>query len=91
MKYISTTQLQRNPKQVFSKTPFQIVLSNSEVQGMIVSKEAVELMESSGILEQIQEELWELHDQETIKVVTEAREGKGDGKDFNEFMKEYAA
>lgn len=91
MTYVSTTQLQRNPKEVFGKSPVQIILSNNEVQGMIFSKEATELLQKSGILEQIQEELWELSDAETVQVVKESREKKGDSIDFDIFAKAYAA
>lgn len=76
--FISITNLQRNLKKIFiSKQPIHIVLSKNTVNGMVFSKGATELLLESGALDQIREELWELHDKDTIQVVRQSRKGKG--------------
>ncbi len=76
--FISITNLQRQLKKVFySKQPIHIVLSNNTVSGLVFSKEATKLIMESGVLDQVREELWELQDKETVRVVRESRKGKG--------------
>ncbi|MFH0770265.1 MAG: hypothetical protein V1926_02705 [Candidatus Peregrinibacteria bacterium] len=76
--FISITNLQRQLKKVFySDQPIHIVLSNNAVSGIVFSKEAAELLLESGSLDQIREELWELHDPETVQLVQGSRKGKG--------------
>ena len=76
--FISITNLQRELKKVFSsRMPVRVVLSRNEVSGLVFSKDAAQKILSSGVLDQIREELWELNDPETIRVVRESRNGKG--------------
>ncbi len=44
MDFISVTQLQRNTKKVLSDKPFQIILNNNESNGMILSKQAADIL-----------------------------------------------
>lgn len=77
--FISITNLQRQLKKVFySKQPIHVVLSNNAVSGIVFSKEAAELLLQSGALDQIREELWELHDKDTVDLVRSSRGGKGE-------------
>jgi hypothetical protein len=88
MHFVSTTQIQRNPKSVFGKEPFQIILSNNKPQGMLLSQEVTEYLEKSGILQQIQEELWEISDSETCDVIQDFRQGgKKDSLLFKDMKK----
>lgn len=76
--FISITNLQRNISKVFSsKKPFQIVLSNNAVKGIVIPTKPAKALLESGMLEQLREELWELNDAETIKLVEESRKGRG--------------
>lgn len=73
---ISITNLQRHLKKVFySKQPIHVVLSNNAVSGIVFSKKAAELLLTSGSLNQIREEFWELHDKETVELVQRSRKG----------------
>ncbi len=88
--FISITHLQRQLKKVFySKTPMRVVLSHNAVSGIVFSQEAAELLLKSGALDQIQEELWELHDKETRDVVIRSRKGETKPIPFDTFAKEY--
>jgi len=76
--FISITDLQRHLKKVFySKKPMHIVLSHNAVSGIVFSRETAELLLKSGVLDQIREELWELQDPETVRVVRESKKGRG--------------
>lgn len=76
--FISITNLQRQLKKVFyTKQPFHIVLSKNAVSGLVFSKEAAELLLQSGALDQIREELWELHDKETVELTRSSKRGRG--------------
>jgi hypothetical protein len=82
--FISITHLQRQLKKVFySKQPIHVVLSNNAVSGLVFSKEAAEWLLESGALDQIREELWELHDKETSDIVTSHRKGRGTPVSFD--------
>lgn len=75
--FIPTTKVQRETKAVFaSETPFQIVLNNNEINGMIINRDTAQALLDSDILEQIQEELWESKDPTTSQMIKEARSGK---------------
>ncbi len=88
---ISITDLQRQLKGVFDDTePMRIVLSKNAVRGIVFSKEAAELMMRSGILDQLREELWELHDKETADLVTLDRAGKTSPVTFDSYLKKHA-
>lgn len=76
--FISITNLQRHMKNVFySKKPMRVVLSKNDVSGIVFSQEAAKILLESGVLDQIREELWELQDADTVKVVRESRKGEG--------------
>ncbi len=88
--FISITNLQRQLKKVFySKQPIHLVLSNNQVSGLVFSKEATELLLESGALDQIREELWELHDKETRDLVIRHRKGQAKPVPFDDFAKKY--
>lgn len=87
--YISKTDLQRNPDKVFSKSPFKIVLNNNKQQGMFISQETVDVLMKSGVLSQIQEELFELQDQETIQVIADHKSGKSKPSPFEQFTQKH--
>lgn len=88
--FISITNLQRHLKKVFySKQPIHVVLSKNAVSGLVFSKEAAELLLSSGALDQIREELWELQDKETHTLVQRHRNGKTRPVPFHAFAKKY--
>ncbi len=75
--FVPTTQLQRNTKKVLnSDEPFQIILNNNQLQGLLVNKETAQYLLDSGVLEQILEEMWELQDETTSSLVAKARTGK---------------
>ena len=87
--FVSTTTLQRDCKKVLNSKPFQIILQNNKPQGMILSQQATELLTESGILQQIQEEIWEYMDEETVQVITSHRKGKGKPIPLEHFRKKY--
>lgn len=90
--FISITELQRNIKHVFSskEKPFQMVLSNNSLTGIVINKEAAEMLLKSGVLDQIREELWELNDPETREVVESANRGDdSDSISLDNFIEEY--
>ncbi len=88
--FISITNLQRQLKKVFySKQPIHVVLSNNVVSGIVFSKEAAELLLESGALDQLREELWELHDKETRDLVLRHRKGQTKPVPFDAFAKEH--
>jgi hypothetical protein len=88
--FISITALQRNLKSIFaSKKPMHVVLSNNAVTGIVLSKEASKLLLDSGVLEQLREELWELHDKDTADLVTQSRSGKTKPVPFASFASEH--
>lgn len=88
--FISITNLQRQLKKVFySKQPIHVVLSNNAVSGLVFSKEAAELLLESGALDQIREELWELHNKETRELVIRSRGKNVKGTSFKDFRKQY--
>ena len=55
----------------------------------LFQKEAVEIMMKSGIFDQIREELFELHDKETVAVIQNHRSGKSKPTSFDDFTEEY--
>jgi len=76
--FISITNLQRQLKDVFNaKQPMRLVLSNNSITGLVFSKDAAEKLLKSGMLDQLHEELWELNDKETVRVVKGSRKGMG--------------
>lgn len=52
-------------------------MSRNAVSGLVFSQEAAKLIMESGMLDQIREELWELRDAESVRVVRGSRKGKG--------------
>lgn len=90
MDLLSVTELQRNTKRVLAGTePFRMIVSNNQLKGALLSKEAATLLEESGILQQIREELWELADRETTTVIRQARKGVGKPIALQLFRKKY--
>lgn len=89
MDTISTTELQKNPKKVIDKKPIQMILTNNKVSGLLLSADVAHLMEDSGLLQQIREELFELQDKETVSIIQKHRAGKSRPVSFDEFQKKY--
>ena len=75
--FISITNLQRQLKSVFaSSQPVRMVVSKNALAGLVFSKEAAQLLLDSGVLQQMREELWELNDPVTRRLVAKDRSGK---------------
>ncbi|TSC56801.1 MAG: hypothetical protein G01um101418_202 [Parcubacteria group bacterium Gr01-1014_18] len=89
LNFVSTTQLQKNPSKVLNEEGIQIVLKNNQMQGVIFSAKIAKRFLDLATLRQIQEELYEMSDPETVKVIEEGRSGKKKGVDFFDFMKQY--
>jgi len=87
--YASVTDLQKSPKKVFGKKPFQVILQNNHLAGGLLSQEFTELLMESGILEELQQELFELNDKETVGVIKNHRSGKSKPIAFDDFNKKY--
>lgn len=88
--FVPATQLQRNAKKVVnSKSPFQIILNNNEMNGIIVNKKTSQYLIDSGLLEQIQEELFELNDPKTVDIIKKHRQGKTSPIGFDEFNQKH--
>lgn len=90
--FVSVTQLQRHPNDVFdSKKPFQIVLSNNQMKGLLISGElANHLLKSDAFDELIDElETHLLHDDETLDLIKRSRAGKGKRISLEAFRKKY--
>ena len=59
---ISISEIQKTGKKAFTSNDFaRIVLSGSEKTGLIFNKEALELFEETGILEEIEDRLLAHH------------------------------
>lgn len=73
---ISITDLQRNLKKVFgAKQPIRVVMSKNAISGLVFNKDTTKMLMESGVLDQIREELWELNDKETVRLVRKSRKG----------------
>ncbi|MDQ1343540.1 MAG: hypothetical protein QG650_259 [Patescibacteria group bacterium] len=91
MVYTTITNIVKNGKREFSGSPYKTVLSNNRRIGMVLSPEMAEALEENGILDQVREELWELHDEETRKVVEASRVRDFSGAiSFDDFIKSHA-
>mgnify|MGYP000716484033 CR=1 FL=1 len=92
MDFVSTTEVQKNTKKVFSSnTGFQVVLNHNKNVGMILNAELSKHMLDSGLIQQIREEMWELNDPITKKLVRDARAGKNkEAINFDDFLAEAA-
>jgi PHD/YefM family antitoxin component YafN of YafNO toxin-antitoxin module len=88
--FVSSTEAQKKLTKIIQQKPFQMILHNNSLLGMILSAEATKLLASSGILEQIQEELAELQDKELCETVRAAKaQDYSDSEDFTTFRKRY--
>ena len=89
--FVPITKVLRNGRKTFSSGPsFQIVLSNNELQGIIINKKTAKMILDHDLLTQLREELWELNDPETVRMVRESRAGiKSDSISFDEFNKKH--
>jgi len=75
--FVATTKLKRDTKAVLNAdAPFQIILNNSEVGGILVNKKMAEALLDSDVLQELREELWEAHDPTTSKLIKNARQDK---------------
>lgn len=75
MTYTTITNLVKNGRREFEGAPYKTVLSNNEPVGLILSMEVSNVLTESGILDQIREELYELHDSETKDLVERTNTG----------------
>lgn len=89
--FIPTTKLQRQTKAVFdSDEPFQIVLKDNEVNGIVINKATAKALLETNILAQIEEELWEAQDETTQKLINNSRSGrKSDSIELKAFRKKH--
>jgi hypothetical protein len=88
--FVSTTQLQRNTRGVLrSPSPFQTILNNNQIEGIVINKETAKFLIDSGYLDQVREELWEIADEETSQLIQRAREGKTDAISWEDFHKKH--
>jgi hypothetical protein len=89
MNFISVTDLQRNTKTCLEKPGFQVIMHNNNMKGMILSQQASELLMDSGVLPQIQEELYEINNKETVDVIQNHRSNKSKPILFDSLIKKY--
>ena len=87
--FISTTELQQNPRKAIGKKPIQMILTNNKLTGLLLSAEVAQMMADSGILDQIREELYELQDPETVSIIRRHRKGKSKPVSFDTVVKKY--
>lgn len=88
--FTSTTALQREGKKILdSDSFFQIVLTNNEFSGIVIPKKSAQKLMDSGVFEQLEEELWELEDKETCRVIEEGRKNPEKGITFSDFRKSH--
>ena len=64
-------------------------MSNNDLTGIVLSKEAAKIILDSGVLDQIREELWELNDPETVQLALDSRQGKTHPIPFDDFAKQH--
>lgn len=91
MVYTTITNIVKNGKREFSGSPYKTVLSNNRSVGMVLSPEMAQALEENGILDQVREELWELHDEETRQTVEASRlRDFSNAVPFDDFIKSHA-
>jgi hypothetical protein len=73
---ITPEQLQKNPRQAFRTKSFLRVVSGEKDIGVILNNEIASRLFESGILQQLQEELWESRDTVLKKNVAFSRSRK---------------
>jgi hypothetical protein len=84
--FVSTTQVQRSAKTVFSKNdPYQIVLNNNQMVGVILNKEMATILLNEGILDEIYEERLLMNEKETQVVLAKAKDMSGDEISLTDF------
>lgn len=84
--FVSTTQVQRSAKAVFSKNdPYQIVLNNNQMVGVILNKEMATILLNEGILDEIYEERLLMNEKETQVVLAKAKDMSGDEISLTDF------
>jgi len=86
---ITSTQIQKNAKRIFGRKPIQIVLSKNKLQGILLSAEVSEHILKSGLLEQLQEELYELKDKETVETINKYRNKEAKPIALADFRQKY--
>ena len=87
--FISTTDLQRNPKEVFQKNGFSAVLKDNKITGLLFTGEGLDVLLDSDFLQQVREELYETNDKKTQEIINDYRSGdKSQSMDFSDFLKE---
>lgn len=75
--FITISHLQKTPKKQFLNVDnFKIVLSNNEEIGVIMSVDFFKKILPHPLDSQIQEEVWEMQDKETIKSIKAAEKAK---------------
>lgn len=73
MDFTTTTEISKKWSKIFQIYNEAIVLNKSKSIGVILGWKLAQAVINSGILEQIREELFELQDKETLKVIKNYR------------------
>lgn len=89
MNFTTITNLVQRGKKEFESRSYKTVLSNNKSVGMILGAEFAEALEQNGVLAQVQEELWEAHDKETVNAVLAYRAGKKPDISLAEYRKKH--
>lgn len=89
MDFTTTTNLARNGKKEFDHG-IKIVMYNNQDIGLVVGKDFYEAMKDNGIIDQIREEMWEMHDPETMRMIDlYNKNDRSNALDIDTFRKEY--
>lgn len=85
--FVSTTEIQRKPKNIFGRNGFNAVLKDNKVIGILFTGKGSEVLLNSDFLQEFREELYEVYDQETQEVIDNYRSGdRKNTVDFEEFI-----
>lgn len=88
--FVSTTQIQRSAKNVFAKNdPYQIVLSNNQMIGLILNKEMAEILLNQGLLDQIYEEKILMESNDTKEVLAQLPDTLTDSVSLHDFRQKH--
>lgn len=86
---ITTTELQKKPAKAFKGKPIQVVFANNKIAGILFTGGVAQKLLDAGLIEQLQEELWEAQDPKTTELVSKTRLGKVKPVSFDTFRKKY--
>lgn len=86
---VTATELQKQPSKVFKGSPIQLVFANNKMTGILFTGGLAQKVLDSGLIEQLQEELWEVQDEETSSLIAKSRLGKTKPVSLAAFRKKY--